>query len=69
MPSLHRQRAVDDALELLNVICDEDEDKTDFAAVVDEDPDIDTPPGNTDVNLSEDSDELHIHGWVVDNFF
>ena len=40
MPSLNRRRAADDALELLNVICDEGEVETDFAAVIDEDPEM-----------------------------
>ena len=67
MPSPH-WRAADDAFELLNVVCDEDKDETDFAAVVDENPDIDMPPGNADVNLSEDSDELQVDGLELNNF-
>ena len=66
MPSPHRWRAADDAFELMNVVCDED-DETDFAAVVDEDPDIDMPPGNAYVNLSEDSDELQVDGLELNN--
>ena len=68
MPSPHRRRAADDAFELPNVVCDEDEDETDFAAVVDENPDIDMSPGNADVNLSEDSDELQVDGLELNNF-
>ena len=58
---------MDDAFELLNVVCNEDEDETDFTAVVDENLDIDMPPGNADVNLSEDSDELQVDGLELNN--